>query len=226
MAKEAKKVVKEGLSEYFMFTIEGTEDVANGWSKRMQALEAESMPFEILYRMRTYQYGPRPVRFFVWRNDKQHTLGESPLPDGRVRLFRENSRGGLSYLGDQLLRYVPIKAPIEVNLGPDDLVVYASRKARTERFNFSFHRERVNGWDERQSWMDTIQNYRTKPIVFELRRRWKGDVEYSAEGPAALADFQTIEARFTLTPRSRHRYPATIVRHNGANQSQSRILLR
>ena len=38
--------------------------------------------------------------------------------------FRDNGKDGLSYLGQQVVRYVPIKAEIEVSLGPDDLVVY------------------------------------------------------------------------------------------------------
>ena len=28
----AKAIVKEGLSEYFMFSVEGTETIKNGWS--------------------------------------------------------------------------------------------------------------------------------------------------------------------------------------------------
>jgi len=37
---EPKQVAKEGLSEYFIYTIEGTETIRNGWSKRMRSLEA------------------------------------------------------------------------------------------------------------------------------------------------------------------------------------------
>ncbi|MEO1973183.1 MAG: hypothetical protein ABGX07_16610, partial [Pirellulaceae bacterium] len=103
-ATDAKKVVKEGLSEYFMFSVEGSETIANGWSKRMPAVSADGVAFDIVYRLRSYQYGPRPVRFFIWRNDAEHSLGESPLPDGIVRMFRENGHDGLSYLGQQLLR--------------------------------------------------------------------------------------------------------------------------
>ena len=33
-----KQIVKEGLSEYFIYTIEGTETIRNGWSKRMRSL--------------------------------------------------------------------------------------------------------------------------------------------------------------------------------------------
>ena len=38
--RRPKQVVKEGLSEYFIYTIEGTETIPNGWSKRMRSLEA------------------------------------------------------------------------------------------------------------------------------------------------------------------------------------------
>ena len=30
-----KEIKKEGLSEYFLYTIEGTETIPNGWSKRL-----------------------------------------------------------------------------------------------------------------------------------------------------------------------------------------------
>ena len=38
--------------------------------------------------------------------------------------FRDNGKDGLSYLGQQVVRHVPIKAKIEVNLGPDDPIVH------------------------------------------------------------------------------------------------------
>ena len=35
-----KEIIKEGLSEYFIYTIEGTETIPNGWSKRLRRFEA------------------------------------------------------------------------------------------------------------------------------------------------------------------------------------------
>ena len=229
-ATRPKAIVKEGLSEYFMFAVEGTETIRNGWSKRMQAVKADQVKFDIVYRMRSYQYGGRPVRFFIWRNDDEHKLGESPLPNGQVRIFRDNGKDGLSYLGEQLIRYVPIKAEIEVNLGPDDLVVYETRKMSTERFNFHFRRsgvrEYVDGWDEKTKWVDTIRNYRTKPITFELRRMWPGHVDYVSEVKATLFDYRTIEAKFTVKKRDKKQYPCTVTTHHGTNSKQSRINLK
>ena len=195
----------------------------------MIALGAEAINFDIVYRMRDYQYGPRPVRFFIWSNDDEHRLGESPLPNGVVRVFRENGSEGLSYLGSTDLDYIPIKADIEVNLGPDDLVVYEHRKMKTERYNFHFYPARnpyVNGWDENQEWKDTIRNYRKKPIVFELRRIWKGDVEYSSDITGKLFDFHTVETVFTVEARGKKDLRAHTLFHNGSNRKQDRILLK
>ena len=224
------EIVKEGLSEYFMFSVAGRETIPNGWSKRMQAVDTEDVSFDIVYRMRSYQYGHRPMRFFIWANDDEHTLGESPLPDGRVNLFRDNGADGLSFLGSQQIRYVPIKADIEINLGPDDLVVYETKRISTERFNFHFHRdgrgrEHVDGWDERSGWVDTIRNYRTKPITFELRRIWDGDIEYDSEVTTTLFDYRTTQTTFTIDARSKTEYPATVTQHHGVNAKQSSVKL-
>jgi hypothetical protein len=222
-----RKVVKEGLSEYFMFTVEGTETIRNGWSKRMRAVKVDDVKFDIVYRMREYQYGPRPVRFFIWRNDDEHKLGDGPLPNGRVRVFRDNGSGGLSYLGEKILRYVPIKAEIEVNLGPDDLVVYETRRTRVERFNFQFdRRSRVTGWDEKQQWIHTIRNYRTKPIAFELRLLIGGDVEYTSEVETTLFDYRTTETKLPVAARGKREYPSTVLIHHGSNAKQQRVQLK
>ncbi|MGA1844545.1 MAG: hypothetical protein ACMUIS_08290 [bacterium] len=221
-----KGIVKEGLSEYFMFSIEGRETVPDGWSKRMLAVKADQVPFDILYRMRAHQYGPRPQRFFIWTNDERHKLGESPLPDGLVRIFRENGQEGLSYLGEQTIRYVPVAADIEVNLGTDDLVVYEEIKASTKRLNFSFDRhDNVNGWDEEQVWRERVRNYRNKPITFELRRVWQGDVEYASETKTTLFDYQTTESTVRVEPRTKRESRAMVTIHMGSNRKQSRVLI-
>ena len=36
---EEKQIIKEGLSEYFIYTIEGTETIRDGHAKRMRSFE-------------------------------------------------------------------------------------------------------------------------------------------------------------------------------------------
>jgi hypothetical protein len=230
VAPQEKAIVKEGISEYFMFSVEGTETIQNGWSKRMVAVKADDVNFDIVYRMRAYQYGSQPVRFFIWKNDSEHKLGDSPLPDGLVRIFRDNGQGGLSFLGQQTVTYVPVKAAIEINLGTDDLVFYETWKMSEKRLNFHFHpdnnKEYVDGWDEDQQWTDTIHNYRAKPIVVELQRIWSGDVEYHSDTETTLFDFHTIKTTLTVKERDKVEYSATVTTHSGENAKQNSINLK
>jgi hypothetical protein len=115
---DPKQIIKEGLSEYFIYTIEGTETIPNGWSKRLRSLDVESVPLKIEYRYRPREYGDQLVRMYLTRNDEESELGTTPLPDGIVRVFRRNGRDGLSFLGSQSIPYVPIGEKIELNLGP------------------------------------------------------------------------------------------------------------
>jgi hypothetical protein len=231
-AAAPKQIVKEGVSEYFMFSIEGRETVPDGWSKRMIAVTAEDVAFDIVYRMRAYQYGARPVRFFIWPNDAEHNLGDSPLPDGQVRIFRENAKDGLAFVSQQKINYVPITDKIEINCGPDDLVVYEPKKMSTARDQFHFHwvgghkREVVDGWDVRERWQHEIRNYRGEEIVFELRRRWDGDVDYDSEVDSKLFDYRTVETTLTVDKRTTKVYPCTAVYHMGTRKKQNRVELK
>jgi len=230
MVTAPKRIVKEGLSEYFMFSVPGTETIPNGWSKRMQAIQADDVKFDIVHRVRAYQYGDWPVRFFIFTNDKDHKLGESPLPDGLVRIFRENGRDGLAFLGEQKVHYVPIKAKAEINLGADRLVVYRKRKIKTRRFNFRFRRdtngrEWVIGWDEEQTWNDEIRNYTGKPMTLELRLRFSGDVDFRSEAKTTVFDYRTVETKFTIAAGKTRAYPYSVTIHHGTNAKQTRVKL-
>jgi hypothetical protein len=131
-----KEVTKEGLSEYFIYTIEGTETIPNGWSKRLRSFEGQNAEFKIEYRYRPAEYGEQLVRMFVLRNDEESKLGTTPLPDGTVRVFRDNGRDGLSYLTQQTIKYIPIGNKIELNLGVDPEVIFELVKLRSFRDNF------------------------------------------------------------------------------------------
>ncbi|MHC4711840.1 MAG: DUF4139 domain-containing protein [Planctomycetota bacterium] len=202
----APEIIKEGLSEYFIYTIEGTQTVPHQWSKRMISFQAREVDFDILYRLRPHQYGPRPVRFFILKNDKEHKLGTTPLPDGLVRTFRDNGR--------------------ELNVGTDDEVVEEMTLVSVERSNFIFNRRRnVEGWDEERTVAEEIRNYRKKPIRMEVRRIIEGDVELDAEA-ARIHDFRTVEFAFDVKPREEFRWQYSYVQHLGRNAKQNAVRLR
>ena len=239
-----KEIVKEGLSEYFIYTIEGTETIPNGWSKRMRSFEGTTVPFKIQYRYRAPEYDDRLVRMYLLTNDEESRLGTTPLPDGMVRVFRDNGRDGLSFVAAQPIQYVPIGDKIELNLGVDPEVIFELVKLRVRRDNVWMHLRGANlyrrvdqpgvdievdsvvaGWDEHGLFAQRIRNYTSKPIEVEVRRTFPGHVTFRSELEAKRHDYRTVEYTATVEPGAKRDCRYEIVDHQGRNKKQDGVAI-
>jgi hypothetical protein len=243
-AKSEKEIIKEGLSEYFIYAIEGTETIPNGWSKRMRSFKGNDVPLQIQYRYRPREYGDRLVRMYLMTNDKDSKLGTTPLPDGIVRVFRNNGRDGLSYLTQQAIKYIPVGDKIELNLGADPEVVFELKKLRASRddiwmqingkseFQSVGHdatelevNSTVVGWNERSTFGQQIRNYTVKPINVEIRRSFDGHIDFRSLLEPKLHDFQTVEFTTKVGPGAKKDLRYEVVLHQGRNAKQSNVTL-
>jgi hypothetical protein len=80
-----KQIVKEGLSEYFLYTIEGTETIPNGWSKRLLSFDVNEVPVVNLYKYEQERYRSSVVRFLSFKNDKEQNW---PPRSRAVKVYR------------------------------------------------------------------------------------------------------------------------------------------
>ncbi len=135
-----KQVVKEGLSEYFLFTIEGREDIQDKQPKRLVSMEIADVPLECIYKLTDRDGGKQFTKYYRFKNVKllddqgeekdlpaMENLGLSPLPDGSVRLFSEYQNKDLAYVGGTTTKYVPIGDRVEVNVGRDSDITIIRR---------------------------------------------------------------------------------------------------
>ena len=155
----------------------------------MRSFEGQAVPFKIQYRYRPAEYGDQLVRMFLLANDKESKLGTTPLPDGIVRVFRDNGRDGLSFLVAQPIKYVPIGDKIELNLGADPEVIFELVKLhdlarqpldagdgtdvyrRVDEPGIQIEvNSTVAGWDDHSIYTQRVRNYTAKPIDVEIRR--------------------------------------------------------
>jgi hypothetical protein len=243
-AAAPKEIIKEGLSEYFIFTIEGTETVPNGWSKRLRSIEAAAVPVKIQYRYRPNEYGDQLVRMYLLTNDEKSQLGTTPLPDGVVRLFRDNGKDGLSYLTQQQIKYIPIGDKIELNLGRDPEVIHELHRFRTFRSDIwlqingtsefrkvggdgvmKIENASVAGWDDHEIYAERIRNYTAKPIEVEIRRTFPGHILYRSQLQPKLHDYQTVEVTATVPAGKRSDLLFELVRKNGTSAKQNNVTL-
>ncbi len=167
-----KDIKKEGLSEYFLYTIEGKETIPHRWAKRLPSFDVSDIPIESLYKYDEERWGRSAMRFVSFANDKDHKLGETPIPNGRMRIYRRlDEEKHLAYVGGAEIKYVPIEEDIELDLGRARQVVVEPKLMNYKTDNYLYNgRGDVAGWDEIREWRITVKNTRKIPVTLEITR--------------------------------------------------------
>ena len=219
--REAKDIVKEGLSEYFLYTIEGTETIPHGWSKRLQSFDVTGVPVVNLYKYEQERYGPDVVRYLSFTNDAEHKLGETPIPDGLLKVYRGvDDEKHLSYEGQSSFKYIPVDEEVELNLGPvaDVVVEPMLMEVKTENYRFDRHRN-VAGWDEVNAFKVEVKNTRDVAVKIEITRNFDSPY-WRVEKSGAIDEFEKVDldtVKFTveLPPRSDKTFEYTVTTYRG-----------
>lgn len=206
-ASRPKEIVKEGLSEYFLYTIEGTETIPHGWSKRLPSFDTMKVPVVNLYKYDDYRYGNSVVRFLSFKNDKKHKLGETPIPGGSIKVFRQvNKEKNLSYEGQSSFKYIPVEEDVELNLGAvqDVIVKPTLMKYKTEKYSFNRHKD-IDGWDEIREFKIEVKNTRDVPVKVEIQRH-VGSTNWKIKNSGDHGKYEKVDAdtvKYTLVLKAR-----------------------
>ncbi len=224
----AKKIVKEGLSEYFLYTIEGKETVANGWSKRLKSFDVAAVPVVNLYKYEQERYGGKVVRFLNFKNDTEHKLGQTPIPGGVLKVYKDAGHAGhLAYTGQSSFKYIPVDEDVELNIGAvSDVVVEPTlMNFATQNYRFDSHGNIV-GWDELKKFEVEVKNTRPVSVKVEIQRNY-GTQYWDLVSDGDLGEFEKIDldtVKYTveLEPRSAKKFGYTVRTYHGVRQSDWR----
>ena len=216
-----KEIRKEGLSEYFLYTIEGTETIPTGWSKRLLSFDVDEVAVVNLYKYEEERYGNAVVRFLSFKNDKEHKLGETPIPGGLLKVYRGvDDAGHLSYTGQSEFKYIPVNEEVELNLGSVANVVVEPRLMDFKTANYRFDSGRdISGWDEVRTFKVEVRNTREIPVKVEIKRNFPTqywDLQKSGEiGEFEKEDLDTVKFTLKLEPRSKKEFEYILTTYHG-----------
>jgi hypothetical protein len=217
-----KEIRKEGLSEYFLYSIEGTETIPNQWGKRLLSFDVEDIEVDSLYKYDEQRWGNQAIRFVKFANDEEHNLGETPIPNGDVKIYGQaDSQGFLSYVGGTNIKYIPVDEEVELNLGPARLVKVEPKLMNFKTDNYMFDRRgNVTGWDEVRTWKIEITNTRELPIEIEITRSF-GTVYWTIQSKLPYEKYDATHARFkvNLQPRSKRAIEYTATTYHGMREN-------
>jgi hypothetical protein len=222
-----KEIAKEGLSEYFLYTIPGTETIPTGWSKRLQSFDTADVSVVNLYKFEEERYGPQVVRFLSFKNDADHKLGAAPIPGGMLKVYRGvDSELHLSYEGQSEFKYIPVGQEVELNLGDvQDVAVEPKLMSfATENVKFDDHGE-VIGWDEVRQWQVEARNTREVSVKVEIKRNFGTDY-WKLENSGDCGQYEKYDktsAKYTLElgTRTKKVFSYTIRTYHGTRQAEA-----
>jgi hypothetical protein len=221
LAERPKEIKKEGLSEYFLYTIEGMETIPTGWSKRLISFDVDEVPVVNLYKFEQERYGNSVVRFLSFKNDEEHKLGDTPIPGGMLKVYRSaDEKGHLSYTGQSSFKYIPVDEDVELNLGAIVNVVVEPALMDFETKNYRFDRKHnISGWDEIRKIKIEVKNTRDIGIKVEIKRNfptqyWKLNTSQGFE----KVDLDTVKFTLVLEPRSKQDFEYNLTTYHGVRQ--------
>jgi len=205
---EPKEIKKEGLSEYFLYTIDGTETIPNTWSKRLPSFDTDEIPVINLYKFEE-ERGRVVRRYLSFTNDEDHELGETPIPGGGMKVYRTvDDNQHLSYEGTSSFKYIPVGEEVELNLGAVSNVIVEPKLMNEKTDNYRFdNRGNINGWDEIRTFQLEIKNTRDLPVKIEIKRNfgtqaWDIKNIGEADDYYEKIDLNSVKYTLTLEPQS------------------------
>jgi hypothetical protein len=218
-SEEAKAVVKEAIGEYFLYTVEGRDTIANGWSKRLPSFKVTEVPITSYYKYEKERYGATVMRFYKFKNDKDSKLGTEPLPDGSVMAFRSVTKDNLyNFVGRTAVKYIPIDEEVEMQLGNDAEVRIAPKLMNWKKEDIRFDKNgNVTGWTTKATWEIELQNSKSIPVTVDIRRNFSGDWDLATEDKFEKVDAKKIKFVLALKLNERRTVQYELTTRHGTS---------
>jgi len=213
------EIIKEGVSEYFLYTVGSRDTIPTGWSKGLPSFQTNNVPVTSYYKFEKEQWGAAVIRFYKFTNDKPSHLGNEPLPDGEVKAFRTvTSDGLLNFVGATNVKYIPIGEAIELELGEDREVAVHPTLLDWQKLDLRFDQwGNVAGWTVKEVWQVELQNSKDIPVVLDIRRNFAGDWELKSAAQYESVDKTKVKFVLPLKPHEHQKFSYELTTRYGTN---------
>ena len=224
---EEKVIEKQALSEYYLYSIQGTETINNGWAKRLSSLNARNIPTKSLYKYDESRFGNTVVRYQSFTNDKASNLGNDPIPNGNIKLYANaDDTQGLSFIGSSNIKYIPLDEEVQLNLGTTQKIAvepvlmsyetdsYVYKPSADKKNNLP---SEIANFDEITHWQINVTNTRKIPVTIEITRQFGQQFSIENDIPASCIyqKYDNTTGRYTieLQPESKEIIKYKLLKH-------------
>jgi hypothetical protein len=219
---QKKQMVKEGLSEYYLYTVEGRDTIPHGWARRLNSFAVHEVPITSYYKFEKERWGDQVVRYYRFKNDQASKLGQEPLPDGAVNAFRYVTEDRLyGFVGRTAAKYIPVDEQVELELGNDLEVMVKPTLVHWIKTDLQFDQDgNVKGWTTKETWEVDVQNSKEIDVVLDVRRSFAGDWRLNTSAPYETVDATKVKFVIPLTPRAKQKITYELTTRHGTNATR------
>ena len=216
------EIIKEGVSEYFLYTVGGRDTIPTGWSKRLPSFQTNDVPIVSYYKFEKEQWDDKVIRFYKFTNDKPSHLGGEPLPDGDVKAFRIVTGDQLvNFVGATSVKYIPIGESVELELGEDREVRVQPTLMDWQKTDIHFDQwGGVAGWTIKETWQFAVQNSKAIDIVLDIRCNFEVDWELKSDAPYEKMDKTKVKFVRPLTSHEQQKFSYELTTRYGINATK------
>jgi hypothetical protein len=217
-----KEIKKEGLSEYFLYTVEGRDTIPSGWAKRLPSFRSAGVPITSYYKFEKERWSDGVMRYCRFTNSLASQLGKEPLPDGEVKAFRLITDDKLwSFSGRTQVKYIPVDETVDLELGPDREVRVKPTLMNWEKTEIRLdERGDVKGWTVKETWEIELQNSKEIEAVLDIRRNFAGDWSLATAASYEKVDANKIKFVVPMKPREQRTLAYELTTRHGLNATR------
>jgi hypothetical protein len=184
-----------------------------------------------VYKYDPERYGDGVHRILTFANDEASGLGQSPIPQGELRVYAETDAPDdgtthLRFVGRGETKYVPTEQKAEVDLGVTTLVTVQPTlmEQATENTLLNRHGDLI-GWDTRQEWTLQMANARDLPVTIETtlplpHAYWRHTAAPTPGVTITIHDATHLRITATLAPHQRLSLPFTLRLYEGTRREE------
>ncbi len=176
MAAERAQFQEESFFEYHLYTLERKATLKDNQTKQIELLSAEDVKAKKTFVVSAqniywfYKSGdiekPKVGAYISVENSRKNQMG-MPLPKGTVRVYKQDSKGALQFIGEDAIDHTPEDETIRVKLG-DAFDVVAERIQTGYEVVSSGH-------VYRSSYKVTLRNHKSENITVSVVEPVGGD---------------------------------------------------
>jgi hypothetical protein len=169
-AQAAAPMAQESFSDYHLYTLGRKTTINNNQTKQVSMLEGTGVPVLKRYVVdgqnfyyRNRQHPGAPIKdvvqvYYQLKNEQKNGLG-MPMPAGVVRVYQEDSKGGVQFVGEDRIDHTPKDETLNLKIGNAFDVVCERKQIDFEKISTDVYEIEYE---------ITVRNHKATPITVEV----------------------------------------------------------